>query len=238
MRTVKWVLVLGVALPFVSVGASAQATSPTPSPGAAVSTASTPNTAPSPSPTSEPKITSQSEETVDTGDSLKGFNFAPALYFLNYNKEVLADSKNVRVRSNNTIESLGRTATSAIGLEVHFNIGLSSYRTGYGPNLEEAEWTGSWGVNASPFIGVFDVDDGIKGFVIGGMVGIWRGDKNFDNKSALGVGVGYFIHNDQLVLSNEVAEGSTPPADLKPEDYTTRENVEGVAIMMTVSLGF
>ncbi|RZO86227.1 MAG: hypothetical protein EVA65_04670 [Oceanococcus sp.] len=181
---------------------------------------------------------SQNVSAPDTGNSLKGFNFAPALYFLHYDEEVLTDSKDVRTRSNGTVEALGRNATSAIGLEVHFNIPLASRRVGYGPDLANATWTSSWGLNASPFFGVFDVDDGIKGFVLGGMMGVWRGDKDFGGKTALGVGAGYFIHNDQLVLASELKEGETPPAGLDEQDYTTRKNVEGWALMLTVSLGF
>jgi|GEM_PF-2717169 len=188
----------------------------------------------------KPKIGTQSVDTPDTGESLKGFHFAPALFVLTYDEEVLEDSKDTRIRSDDTLEAYGTETTTALGFEVHYNFYCwrTPSKVGWGPTTETAVYTSSWGITCSPFLGFFDIDDGIKGYIVGLLFGGWRGDENFNNKVALNVGVGWMRHNDQLVLADDVKEGSVPPEGLLSEDYTTRDNVDGWAIMITAALGF
>lgn len=169
---------------------------------------------------------------------LSQFGFGPAFFVISYNKEVLKDSKDVRVRGDGAIDSSGSEYSTAIGLEVHYDFSFPKTQYGYYNESGGVDWDPTSGYTISPFLGLYDLDNGINGLAFGVLFGYWRGDINYKNKSALNVGLGYTIHKDQLVLASGVSKGSAPPAGLEPVDYTSREDVEGVIIMVSATMGF
>jgi len=177
------------------------------------------------------------EEKVKNED-LSQFGFGPAFFVISYNKEVLKDSKDVRVRGDGTIDSSGSNYSTALGLEVHYDFSFPATQYGYYNEQGGIDWDPTSGYTLSPFLGVYDFDNGINGLAAGVLFGYWRGDINYKNKTALNVGLGYTVHKDQLVLAKGVSEGGAPPSGLQPVDYTSREDVEGVIIMISASIGF
>jgi len=163
-------------------------------------------------------------------DDLAQFGFGPAFYLLQYDKEVLKDTKDVRVRGDGTIDTSGTDYATAIGLEVHYDFSMAVFKNKFTQNYS--------GHKISPFLGLFDLDNGINGMVVGVLYGYWHTDKDNKNKTSLNVGLGKFIHKDQLVLSSGVNEGFAPAALLEPVDYTSREDVEGATLMISASVGF
>jgi hypothetical protein len=187
---------------------------------------------------------------------LKQFGFGPAFYMISYKEEVLKDTKDVTVRGDGTISASGSKYNTAIGLEVHYDISIWGNRYGRcrDPNTISTKivngksetdcgsggtnWKHSNGFLASPYIGVYDIENGINGLTAGVVFGYWKGDGNFENRSSINFGIGYTVHRDQLVLSDGVTEGAAPPGGLTSDDYTTRKDVEGVILMVSVSTNF
>lgn len=168
---------------------------------------------------------------------LSEFGFGPAFFMISYNEEVISDSGDVRLRANGTIDSTGSRFNTSIGLEVHYDFALLGKR--YGTKIgEETIWKKSNGILITPFVGIFDIENGINGFAGGIMFGYWKGDKNFENRSSLNMSLGYTVHRNQLVLSKEIKEGEAPPAGFVAEDFTTKKDVSGLVFMLSVSTGF
>ena len=88
------------------------------------------------------------------------------------------------------------------------------------------------------FIGLYDLDDGINGIIIGAMYGFLRGNKEYKERTALNVGVGWTVHKNRLTLARGLKEGDVPASALTVEDYTEKKDVEGLALMISASIGF
>lgn len=176
-------------------------------------------------------------EQAGTAD-LSSFGFGPAFYMISYDDEILEDSTNVTIRGDGSLISSGSSYGTSLGLELHYDWSLWGNRKGYTDADGNTKWTHSNGVVLSPFIGLFDVDNGIKGLAAGLMFGYWRGDENFQNRTSVNIGLGYAIHRDQLVLSKGVSEGNPPPSGFTVEDYTTRDDVGGTILTISVSVDF
>jgi len=169
---------------------------------------------------------------------LSNFGFGPAFFMIYYKEEILEDSKDVRVRGDAEIDSSGTKFGTAIGLEVHYDFSIKPNRKGYKSGGADTTWTHSNGHVVSPFVGLYDVDNGINGLALGVMYGYWKGDTKFQNRTSLNMGLGYTVHRDRLVLANGVKEGNTPAPGLSIEDYTTRKDVEGIIFMISISRDF
>ena len=157
---------------------------------------------------------------------------------ISYKDEVLEDSTNVKIRGDGSLISSGSSYGTSLGLELHYDWSLWGNRKGYINSNGTTTWTHSNGVVLSPFVGLFDVDNGIKGMAAGVMFGYWKGDENFQNRTSVNIGLGYAIHRDQLVLADRILEGNPPPSGFTAEDYTTRDDVEGVILTISVSVDF
>ncbi|MFC0679541.1 hypothetical protein ACFFGH_17020 [Lysobacter korlensis] len=173
---------------------------------------------------------------TDKLDGIKGVGFGPAFYFLRYKNHVIEDARDVRVRTNGTLEANQTRTSSSLGLEVHANLGK-------GWNVCDGECTATnvistWGWKASPYLGVFDVSDGINGLTAGVVAGVWRGDKEGDSRTALNLGIGYFTHKNQLVLADDVQIGQALPAGLAVADATRKTDVSGITVFVSASMGF
>ncbi len=176
---------------------------------------------------------------VEEGTNLDQFGFGPALFVIAYSEEVLMDSKDVRLRGDGSISSSGSSYSTALGFEVHYGFSFANKvkcRTYRCENT--SDYVESSGHTVSPFLGLYDVENGINGVVVGVVYGYWRGDGNYQNRTSLNVGVGYTVHKDRLVLGRGVKEGVAPPAGLVSEDYTERKDVDGITLMISASLGF
>lgn len=160
--------------------------------------------------------------------------FAPALYAVHYRQNVLADSKDVRLRGDGTLSASGTRLATYMGVEVHY--GFSTYNVA----AVDAKGTvvSTRGHTFSPFIGLFDIDSGINGIAIGAMYSYWNGDKDYKKTSALNIGLGWTLHKNRLVLSDAVREGQTPGAGLTSDDYTQRKDVKGLTLTVSASFGF
>lgn len=160
--------------------------------------------------------------------------FAPALYAVHYRHNVLADSKDVRLRGDGTISASGTRFATYMGVEVHY--GFSTFNVAVlGPNREVVSTRGH---TFSPFIGLFDIDSGINGIAVGAMYSYWNGDKDYKKTSAMNIGLGWTLHKNRLVLSDGVREGQAPGAGLTAEDYTQRKDVKGLTLSVSASFGF
>jgi len=175
-----------------------------------------------------------SKETLDLGK----FGFGPAFFVLAYDDEILSDSKDVKVRGDGAIDASGSKYGTSLGLEVHYDFSIWGTRYGYKQDDGKTNWTKSNGFVLSPYIGVYDIDNGIKGLSVGLVLGYWKGDKNFGDRTSLNFGIGYTVHRDQLVLASGVEEGKAPPAGLATADYTTRKDVTGISLLVSVSVDF
>lgn len=184
------------------------------------------------------KTSVKADEGKVSSEDLGQFGFGPAFFVISYGKEVLKDSKDVRVRSDGLIDSSGSQYSTAIGLEVHYDFSFPADQYGYPDENGNIIWEPTSGYIVSPFLGVYDFENGINGLAAGVLFGYWKGDINYKNKKSLNVGLGYTIHKDQLVLAKGVSESVAPPSGLQPIDYTTREDVEGLILMISVSVGF
>lgn len=180
--------------------------------------------------------------TEEWSTKLDQFGFAPALYLIRYNEEVLQDSKDIRVRGNNTIESSGSESAVNIGVELHYDFSIGTKVKCLKKNRNECKNLKNWDVSTShvfsPFIGLFDFENGVNGVSLGLIYGYTKGDGVLKNKTTLNFGIGRFIHKDQLVLADDVEEGQAPPIGLAAEDYTERKDIEGITIMVSANIGF
>lgn len=180
----------------------------------------------------------EQDATDDAAKELNQFGFGPALYFIKYSEEILKDSKDVTVRGDGTIASSGSKYSATLGLEVHYDFSFGHNTKCYSDCTKKSNWTVTASHRLSPFIGIFDVENGINGMAVGLIYGYTKGDAKGTNKATLNFGVGWTIHKDRLILSSDAKEGQTPPANLNVEDYTERTDVNGVTLMVSANFGF
>jgi len=191
-------------------------------------------------PETELKLATAAKEQADSKveDNLDQFGFGPALYVIKYNKEVLNDSKDVSVKGDNTISSKGSKYTTSLGLELHYDFTFWRTLKCFNDCKNTENWNLSSGHRLSPFLGFYDVSNGINGIAAGLVYGYWKGDRKSKNKTTLNVGLGWTVHKDRLVLADGVSENAVPPPTLNVEDYTQKEDVEGITLMISVNMGF
>lgn len=175
-------------------------------------------------------------EVEDTTAFLGGVGFAPAYYILAYDRDVFETPDSVRLRSDGKLTTNGSKSASYIGLEAHWDLTWKT-TTYIGTGLGKIP-TGSKGHGFSPYVGVFDISDSINGFSIGALYSIWKGDENYENRTALNFGIGYFLHQNRYVLSKGLELNDVPPAELEQIDYTRKTDVEGVNIVISANIGF
>ncbi len=179
----------------------------------------------------------------DVGN-LDQFGFGPALFIVSYDDEVLKDSKDVRVRGDGSVSTSGSEYSTAIGLEVHYSWAFKYKCRVDGFVLEDKKKCKDYpkaissGHTISPYLGLYDFDNGIDGIAAGVTYGYWRGNNLFNERTSLNIGLGWTVHKDQLVLADGVKEGQAVPTGLEAEDYTERKDVEGVVLMISASVGF
>jgi hypothetical protein len=163
------------------------------------------------------------------------FGFAPALYAVRYNRPVLGDSKDVRLRGDGTLTAGGSRMATYMGVELHY--GASAFNKAVTDPVT-GKIVSTRGHSFSPFVGLFDIDGGINGLALGAVYSYWNGDKDYGKKSALNIGIGWTLHRNRLVLSDAVREGEAPRTGLTADDYTQRKDVRGVTVMVSSSFGF
>lgn len=172
---------------------------------------------------------------------LDQFGFGPALYIIKYEDEVLADSKDVSVRGDGTISAKGTEYSTSLGMELHYDFSFGRTISCFGSEEYCSDVTNHELTTAhrlSPFLGLFDVDNGINGIAAGVVYGYIKQHKNDKNPLTLNAGVGWTVHKDRLVLASGLSEGGVPPSGLKVEDYTERKDVTGLVLMISVNMGF
>jgi hypothetical protein len=177
--------------------------------------------------------------TEETSGQLSQFGFGPALFLLNYKEPVFKDSRDVRLRSDGNISAAGSKTGTALGLEVHYGFSFFNKATSFqSADGKTSTFSHTSGHVVSPFLGLFDVDNGINGIAAGLLYGYWRGDKDYKKTASLNVGLGWTVHRNQIVLTRGLSDGAPPLAGLAPEDFTTRKDVRGITIMISASFGF
>ena len=175
--------------------------------------------------------------------NLNEFGFGPALFVVNYDTNILHDSKDVRLRGDGTISTSDSGYATHLGVEVHYDFSLWAKCRRLGKKSKKMcadpeKWDSTSGHTISPYLGFFDIEDGFHGISFGVMYGFWRADNQLNNRTALNVGLGWTVHKDRLVLGENLKEGEAPPPNLSVEDYTMRKDVEGVTAMISASIGF
>jgi hypothetical protein len=156
------------------------------------------------------------------------FGIGPAYYMIRYNEEILPEYYETTGEMNATVAASGSQYTTAVGLELHYNYSFAG-------DLLPIDVRASHGFSASPFLGLYDFDDGIDGIIVGAMFGYWRGEGNYKFKPSLNLGIGYTVHMDQLVLADGVAEGD---AILPGDNYIERKDVGGWALTFSAAINF
>jgi len=172
---------------------------------------------------------------------LDQFGFGPAFFVINYKEEVLSDSKDVVVRGDTSISTKGTNYSTSMGVELHYDFSFG--RTVKCFNTEEkckdvANYELTTAHRISPFLGLYDLDNGINGIAIGFVYGYTKKHKNDKNPVTLNTGIGWTVHKDRLVLADGLNAGEIPPVGLNVEDYTERKDVKGTTIMISVNMGF
>ena len=180
-----------------------------------------------------PELSAQTEE---KGSNFSQFGFGPALYFVRYNDEIIDDSRQIVIRSDSTIDFPGSRYAVPLGLEVHYSFSLRR-PTRYRPN-SNVDWQRSTGLIASPFLGIYDVDNGVDGLAGGVLIGYWKGDGNFNRESVLNAGVGVTVHRNQVVLAEGIEEGMRVPSGFTETDLTTLRDVWGFQLLISATVGF
>jgi len=187
------------------------------------------------------KQTEAKEAAGDNYDTkLQKFGFGPAFYIINYDKEVLKDAKDVTTKGDSTISTSGSKWSASIGLETHFDISIYKTLKCNNANCDDkANWKLTTSHIFSPFLGLYDLDNGINGITAGFVYGIKREKDTKDSKEVTyNIGIGWTVHKDRLVLTDGVTEGNVPPAALTVTDYIEREDVKGYTLMISANIGF
>jgi len=174
-------------------------------------------------------------------EKLDQFGFGPALYIIKYDDEVLADSKDVSVRGDGTVSTKGTEYSTSLGLELHYDFSFGRTITCFGSDekcRDVANYELTTAHRLSPFLGLYDVDNGINGIAAGVVYGYIKQHKNDKTPVTLNAGLGWTVHKNRLVLGSGLSKGSAPPSDLKVEDYAERKDVTGTVLMISVNMGF
>lgn len=181
------------------------------------------------------------EADKDAENELDQFGFGPALYVIKYKDKVLSDSKDVYTRGDGTISTKGSDFSTSLGLELHYDFSFARTVTCF-KTKEECKDVENYELTTahrlSPFLGFYDVDNGINGIAAGIVYGYIKQHKNDENPVTLNTGIGWTVHKDRLVLGKGLTNGSLPPAGLNVEDYTERKDVTGLTLMISVNMGF
>lgn len=186
----------------------------------------------------------QIKANTDVTKNLESFGFAPALFIVDYHKKIISDSKDVKTRGDGTIVAGGSKYSVNFGVELHYDFafGVNTKCFEYSSSCTKKEDYNQYAAHRiSPFVGLFDLQNGINGMSIGVLYGYTRGkieDQKLVNKTTLNFGIGWAVHKNQLVLADDVAEGKAPPSGLTVQDYTKREDVQGFVVMLSVNYGF
>jgi len=190
----------------------------------------------------EDQAKAEAEKNPSITNELDKIGFGPAFFVIHYDDEVIDDSKDVKLLGDGTIYSKGSNYSANLGLEVHYAFSFAhKVKCKIGADCTNPDsYELATGHVISPFLGVYDVDDGINGIAAGFTYGYWRSNLKDSGKprTALNVGVGWTVHRNQLVLTQNVKEGMAPPVGLTLEDYTSRKDVNGVMFMISANLGF
>lgn len=188
----------------------------------------------------EAKDLAKKEAEIDIEAKLDSFGFGPALYAIYYDSDILKDTGDVTTKGDGTIGASGSRYATSFGVELHYDISFGrSIKCYSGDCTDKKNYKLQTGHRISPFLGFFDLDNGINGATVGLIYGYWKGDiDSEENKTTLNIGIGRSIHKDQLVLSNGVSENKAPPAGLNTEDFTERKDVKGWTIMVSTNMGF
>lgn len=194
--------------------------------------------------TSNVKATPEEAEAVadeEAENNLDQFGFGPALYVIKYKDEVLSDSKDVSIRGDGTISTKGSKYSTSLGLELHYDFSFARtvkcFKTkNECKDVKNYELTTAH--RLSPFLGLYDVDNGINGLAVGLVYGYIKQHKDDKNPVTLNTGLGWTVHKDRLVLGNGLTKGATPPVGLNAADYTERKDVTGLVLMISVNMGF
>ena len=133
----------------------------------------------------------------DVESDLKQFGFGPAFFVINYDREVLKDSKDVGQRGDDTITATGTKWNASVGLETHYDIPV--YKTIVCTETDKIacdkpeDWKLSTAYTISPFLGIYDIENGINGLAAGFIFGVKK-DRNLkkeDGREAVfNVGIG------------------------------------------------
>lgn len=174
-------------------------------------------------------------------NKLDQFGFGPALYVIKYNDEVLSNSKDVSIRGDGKISTKGSNYSTSLGLELHYD--FSFHRTvKCFKSQDECKDVKNYELTTahrlSPFLGFYDVENGINGIAAGMVYGYIKQHKDDKNPITLNTGLGWTIHKDRLVLGKALKENSVPPSALSAEDYTEHKDVTGLVLMISVNMGF
>lgn len=191
-------------------------------------------------------IKSSREDAAEAADqedvtALNKFGFGPALYVIRYDDEVLGDSSDVSVKGDGTISVNGTDYSTSMGFELHYDFSFAAKRKCIGSEehcKDVANYTLTTAHRLSPFLGFYDVDNGINGIAAGVVYGYIKKHNNEKNPVTLNAGLGWTVHKDRLVLSRGLSEGAAPAATLKVEDYTEKKDVNGTILMISVNMGF
>ena len=170
---------------------------------------------------------------------LTSLGFGPAFYYIKYNDKILSDSTDVRLRGDGTITASRSDQLVQFGLELHYDFSFGNKLKCKKAGCRDPEsYDLAIGHRISPFIGVFDIEDGVNGIAVGVLYGYSKGTKDAKTKKSLNVGIGWISHKSQIVLADDVKVGNTPPAGLNVEDYTERKDVDGVTLMISANIGY
>ncbi|MEW8439619.1 MAG: hypothetical protein AB2689_15840 [Candidatus Thiodiazotropha taylori] len=175
----------------------------------------------------------------EASTDLDQFGFGPALFIIKYDKEVLKDSKEVKLRGDGTISANGSEYTASLGVELHYDFSFGHKVKCYSDDCTVSKnWNRISSHRISPYLGLFDIENGINGIAAGLIYGYTKADLENNNTKTLNFGVGWTVHKDRLVLSGDVEEGAIPPSNLTIDDYTERKDVNGLSLMVSVNFGF
>ncbi|MCP4984504.1 MAG: hypothetical protein GY928_00160, partial [Colwellia sp.] len=134
-------------------------------------------------------------------EKLDQFGFGPAFYVIKYDDEVLADSKDVSVRGDGTLSTKGTDYSTSLGLELHYDFSFGRTVKCFGTK-EECKDVSKYELTTahrlSPFLGLYDVDNGINGIAIGLVYGYIKQHKNDKNPITLNAGIGWTVHKNRL----------------------------------------
>ncbi|MCG7871362.1 MAG: hypothetical protein N0C81_18805 [Candidatus Thiodiazotropha lotti] len=196
------------------------------------------------------KTKSKLDNIIENSSNLSDFSFAPALYLISYDNEILQDSKDVKIRSDGKLSSSGSKYSTSIGLEVHYNLSFglmckhqySKKQSKLKDDMSGCEKSEKYdfisGHTISPYIGLYDFNNGINGLSVGALYGYWKVNSETQKSSSLNIGLGWTVHKDRLVLADDFKEGQTLDPSTNLDDLTERQDIKGLTLMISAYIGF